>query len=207
MASTTCDMCFTLQLGRWRHQDNLGFTKTELNDTMLQNQCVVCSFSHTTDLTEACPFLHIHSLHTKPSLLPFSYRSYASFLKTIRIKIKDLNTAHFSHYWNICTNFDCLRITNQFSYKLWLHSAEYKIKGTVCPWTGHDGPEGVRGIALLFNLGARWEWVINLMTRQHYPRERPGTHCIGDWVDPRAGQDRYTKPRTYRDSIPGPFGP
>ena len=28
-----------------------------------------------------------------------------------------------------------------------------------------------------------------------YPRERPGTHCTGGWVDPRAGLDRCGKSR------------
>jgi hypothetical protein len=27
------------------------------------------------------------------------------------------------------------------------------------------------------------------------PRERPGTHCIGGWVDLRAGRDRCGKSR------------
>ena len=27
------------------------------------------------------------------------------------------------------------------------------------------------------------------------PRERPGTHCIGDWVGPRAGLDGCGKSR------------
>jgi len=35
-----------------------------------------------------------------------------------------------------------------------------------------------------------------------YPRERPGTHCIGGWVGPRAGLDRCGKSRPHRDSIP-----
>jgi hypothetical protein len=26
-----------------------------------------------------------------------------------------------------------------------------------------------------------------------YPRERPGTHCTGGWVGPRAGLDRWGK--------------
>jgi hypothetical protein len=38
-----------------------------------------------------------------------------------------------------------------------------------------------------------------------YPRERPGTHCTGGWVGPRAGLDRCGKYRPHRDSIPGPF--
>ena len=32
-------------------------------------------------------------------------------------------------------------------------------------------------------------WVVNATPRPLYPRERPGTHCIGGWVDPRAGLD------------------
>ena len=28
-----------------------------------------------------------------------------------------------------------------------------------------------------------------------YPRERPGTHCVGGWVGPRAGLDVYGKSR------------
>jgi hypothetical protein len=33
-------------------------------------------------------------------------------------------------------------------------------------------------VYLLFNLGARWGWVVNATTRPLYPQERPGTHCI-----------------------------
>jgi hypothetical protein len=35
-----------------------------------------------------------------------------------------------------------------------------------------------RGIALLFrDLGARRGWVVSLISRPIYPRERPATHC------------------------------
>ena len=27
-------------------------------------------------------------------------------------------------------------------------------------------------------------WVVNAKLRPLYPRERPGTHCIGSWVGP-----------------------
>jgi hypothetical protein len=30
-------------------------------------------------------------------------------------------------------------------------------------------------------------WVVNATPRQLYPRERPGTHSLGDGVGPRAG--------------------
>jgi hypothetical protein len=35
-----------------------------------------------------------------------------------------------------------------------------------------------------------------------YPGERPGTHCTGGWVGPRAGLDGCGKSRPHRDSIP-----
>ena len=39
-----------------------------------------------------------------------------------------------------------------------------------------------------------------------YPRKRPGTHCAGGWVGPRAGLDER-KVSPNRDSIPGPSSP
>ena len=38
-------------------------------------------------------------------------------------------------------------------------------------------------------------WVVNTTSRPFYPRERPGTHCIGSWVGPRAGPDGCGKSR------------
>jgi hypothetical protein len=32
-------------------------------------------------------------------------------------------------------------------------------------------------------------WVVDATPRPVYPRERPGTHCIGGWVGPRASLD------------------
>jgi len=50
-------------------------------------------------------------------------------------------------------------------------------------------------------------WVVNATSRPLCPRERPGTHCIGDWVVPRDGLDRCGKSRPHRNSIPGPSIP
>ena len=47
-------------------------------------------------------------------------------------------------------------------------------------------------------------WVVNATPRPLYPRGRPGIHCIGGWVGPRAGLDGCGKSRPHRDSIPGP---
>jgi len=47
-------------------------------------------------------------------------------------------------------------------------------------------------------------WVVNATPRPLYPRKRPGTHCRGDWVGPKAGLDGCGKSRLHRDLIPGP---
>jgi hypothetical protein len=36
-------------------------------------------------------------------------------------------------------------------------------------------------------------WVVNATPRPLYPRETPGTHCIGGWVGLRTGLDRCEK--------------
>jgi hypothetical protein len=52
------------------------------------------------------------------------------------------------------------------------------------------GPEGGRGIALLFqDLGARRGRVVSNTPQPLYPQERPSTHCTVAWVGPRAGLD------------------
>jgi hypothetical protein len=39
------------------------------------------------------------------------------------------------------------------------------------------------------------------------PGKRPGNHCIGGWVGPRAGLDGCGKFRPHRDSRPGASSP
>ena len=39
------------------------------------------------------------------------------------------------------------------------------------------------------------------------PGKKPGIHCTGGWVGPKAGLDGCGKSRPHRDSNPGPFGP
>jgi hypothetical protein len=50
-------------------------------------------------------------------------------------------------------------------------------------------------------------WVVSVTPRPLNPQERPGTHCTGGWVGPRAGLDRRGTSRPNRDSIPGPSSP
>jgi hypothetical protein len=51
--------------------------------------------------------------------------------------------------------------------------------------------------------------LVNVTPRPLYPRERPSTHCIGDWVGPKAGMDgvEVENLALQRDSIPGPSSP
>jgi hypothetical protein len=54
------------------------------------------------------------------------------------------------------------------------------IKKAKVPRNRPEGPEGGRGIAVLFpDLGARRGWVVSITPRALYPRERPGTHYTG----------------------------
>jgi hypothetical protein len=79
-----------------------------------------------------------------------------------------------------------------FGTKLFLY---WSLKVKV-PRNRPEGPEGGRGIALLFlDLGARRGWVISTTPRPLYPRERHGTHYTGGWVGPRAGLDGCGKSR------------
>jgi hypothetical protein len=57
-----------------------------------------------------------------------------------------------------------------------------------------------RGIALSFHdLGTRRGWVVSTTPRPLYLRNKPGTHCTGSWVGPRAGLDGCEKSRPHRD--------
>jgi hypothetical protein len=86
-----------------------------------------------------------------------------------------------------------------------------KMTGKVHLRTGHEGSEGkYRYSSTLFysffNLGARWGegWVRGSTSRPAalLPGKRPGTHCTGDLLGPRAGLDGCGKYRPHRDSIP-----
>ena len=74
--------------------------------------------------------------------------------------------------------------------------------------TGRTAHWGIRGIALLYldHDTRRGEGLASHSGRS-LPRDRPSTHCTGEWVGPRAGLDRCGKSRPHRDSIPGPSSP
>ena len=73
-----------------------------------------------------------------------------------------------------------------------------KGKGKMHPCTGTEalyrpyGHRGSRGIVLHFHdHGTRRGWGVSVTPR----RERPGSHCTGGWVSPRAGLDRCGQSR------------
>jgi len=50
-------------------------------------------------------------------------------------------------------------------------------------------------------------WVVNVTSRPFYPLERPGTHCTGGWVGPRAGLVGCRKSRSPPEFDPRPVEP
>jgi hypothetical protein len=73
---------------------------------------------------------------------------------------------------------------------------------------GHEGPEGEQRYSSTLSLTSALDGVGG---QRHVlaalPRERPGTHCMGGWVGPRASLDGCGKSHPHRDSIPGPSSP
>jgi len=62
-------------------------------------------------------------------------------------------------------------------------------------------PQRPSGEYSFINLGPRW--VVSATLRPLYPRERPGTHCIGGWVGPSCWFERLWKiSPPHSDSTP-----
>jgi len=63
-------------------------------------------------------------------------------------------------------------------------------KGKVHPRRGYEGPEFEYIYSYTLSLtSCCMEWVVKATPQPLYPRERPCIHCIGGWVDPKAGLD------------------
>ena len=65
----------------------------------------------------------------------------------------------------------------------------------VHPRTSHKGPEEEKRCSSTFSLTSALDGVRDATPRPLYSRERPGTHCIGGWVGPRAGLEGCGKSR------------
>ena len=67
----------------------------------------------------------------------------------------------------------------------------------VHPRTGHEGLDVEYRYSATLSLTSALDGICGQRhaTAVIYPRERPGTHCTGGWVGPRAGLDRCGKSR------------
>jgi hypothetical protein len=88
-------------------------------------------------------------------------------------------------------------------------SEEILSKDKGHPRTGHEDPEGEERCSSTLYLTSALDGVGG---KRHASaaiplRKRPGAHCVGGWVGPRAGLDGCGKSRPHRDSIPGPSSP
>ena len=87
-----------------------------------------------------------------------------------------------------------------------LRGAGMQSKGKVHPRTVHEALKGEYRYSSTLSLTSALDggWWSTPQPGRFTPCERPGTHCTGGWVGPRAGLDGCGKSRPYRDSIPGP---
>jgi hypothetical protein len=104
-------------------------------------------------------------------------------------------------------NFYFLKEESAWRSKLCTVTVIYKGKGR--PRTGHKGPEGEKRYSFTLSLTSTPDGIGG---QSHAPaalppEKRPGNHCIGVWVGPRAGLDGCGKSRPHRDSIPRTFSP
>ena len=83
------------------------------------------------------------------------------------------------------------------------------IEVNVCI-TGHEGSEGEQMYSSTLPSTSALDagWVVSTTPRLLYPRERPGTHCIGGWVGPPGvGLEGCENLALHRNSNPGPCNP
>ena len=156
--------------------------------------------THKTGFVYVVSYVYIDDTHPV-SFVTCKRRQIVLFSRLI---IDNLNTEH--------RKFDARIYFRRRNVKTQMfgHSKKGKDKGKVLPITGHEGPEGKQMYSSTLPSSSVLDggvWVVKATPRPLYPREGPGTHCIGGWVDPRSGLDGCRKSRQHRDSIPGQFSP
>ena len=102
-----------------------------------------------------------------------------------------------------------LKVPSQRHYTEYVFTFPTWVKVKVPPRTDHEGPEREQMYSsnLPSTSAQDWGWVVHVMPRRFYPKEKPVTHCIGGRVGPRVGLDGCGKPRPHRYSIPGRCSP
>jgi hypothetical protein len=93
-------------------------------------------------------------------------------------------------YFNYCV-FNMFHTTKCSSLGRLVHAVLNSCKRSPYnrPRRAQRGSKGIIVALLILNLSARRGWVVSTTPRPLYLRERPGTHCTGGWVGPRAGLD------------------
>jgi hypothetical protein len=86
---------------------------------------------------------------------------------------------------------------NNFTFGLLCMIPWERRTPAVCAQNRPRRPRGGVDLELysFFNLGARWSGWSMPRPGRFNPRGRPGIHCIGGWMGPRAGVDRCGKSR------------
>ena len=132
---------------------------------------------------------HVQRYNSSHIVLTFS--SYQS-------GIRNCVTVPFAYQYQIILS------ANMFSYSL---QVTQKIKFP--PLRATMALRAGKGIALPNLRPRHWRWGLGSAPTpgRSTPEERPGTHCTGGWVNPRAGLDGCGKTLPYQDSIPGPSSP
>ena len=75
-----------------------------------------------------------------------------------------------------------------------------RVKGTVHTRTGREDPEGGYRYSSTLSFTSALDGVSGQRhARPLYSRDRPGTYCIGGWVDPKADLDGCVKSRPHRE--------
>jgi len=89
------------------------------------------------------------------------------------------------------------------------NSFQPKGKGKINSRAGHESlEEEERRVSTLLTSALDGWWVVGATPRPLYPPEKPGVHCIGGWLGPRAGLDVCGISRPpHRDSISVPSSP
>ena len=120
-----------------------------------------------------------------PKLPQFQTTSWKCFIPILEIHVFQFR--NYTEQWGKVQLCVCVCVWYIYIY---VH-----IKVKVLPITGHWGPEDEYRYSSTLSWPRHLDGVVSTTPRQLYPRERPGTHCVGGWIDPRVGLDGCGKSR------------
>jgi hypothetical protein len=116
---------------------------------------------------------------------------------TVKCAMYTVRCAIYTVKCAIYTLTICISVSERFLPILW-------HKGEVHPTKGHAGPVGEQRYRSTLSLTSTLEWGRGGGGKHNalatLPQERPGNHCMGDWMGPTASG----KSHPHQDSIPKP---